>query len=133
VSVATVRLQSDIGALIVGDKSTHERVRQEIEKLTSVRPVSLKSMTGYIEIVVGYDAIVTINEQGVLNVRSERLSYGATDRLKESIAAALGKLGIRLTTDKIASSIKTRYGKSAVVDDRLVGTNKNIRTLKVRI
>jgi hypothetical protein len=131
--VARVQIKPQTGRLIVENQDAHERLRVRIEELTQARPVTLQAHGSMVRVSLGYDASVTINVAGDVAVQSNRLGYKAMDELKQKVASVCEKLGIDLSVDQMARTIRARYGRTAVLSDQTVGANKNLRVLKVRL
>ena len=99
--------------------------------MTSARPININTdLTGYVEITVGYDAILTINQDGQVRARSVRLSRYDLQDLSDKVSAEADRIGQIMGAQQAVNAITRRYGQNAVLSDQMMGT---ARVVKIRI
>lgn len=132
VAVAAGRLTTNIAAILKEDENVARALVAYIESITKARPVNINTkLTGYVEISVGYDAIVTINDNSEVRLRSVRLTRRDLEDLSTKVTTFADQLGRKMGPERAIKAIKRRYGADAIIADQTMG--KGARVVKIRI
>ncbi len=124
-------LTRKIASFLKEDEALAQALVAYVESITQARPVSLNTaLSGYAELVIGYDARVTITDRDI-RATSTRLTRYALNDLTEKVTAFTEKECGPVAQRIAVKRLRETFGKQAILENTPL--SNGARLVRVRV